>query len=436
LLTGCFSNDKRKGLEEKPIRIGIYGYDQAEEVFMQRYMDFITLTRNDLKFELIYMGGNWGQIDELNDLEHTDAIENVMHTVKSANPPDVIVANRRVFSELMKQNQLKPLSLYIKRDRFDVERISEKVEASLKQLGDGQLYGLSPAYSVKLMFYNKQIYDKAGVPYPTDSMPWEQLFALVKRVVSVQQEIHLYGLSFGRESFLKNISILTDSMNLRLYDGTQTQMTVYSNNWTHLLDQLKELYSVQALDLYENNTRLAENPNGLGNFINGRVATTFGDIRFLQQLSGMDSHIGFEWGVATIPSGDHGRHTGAAVSLFDIMAINANATNIEGAWEFIKIMNGEQWAKLRSKSLAGQLTSYRLDSMPDAVLEPYLPLIEADTVMPSYSLTDIIIGNPQLRNVHMKAEEIFMNIIIGETNTRAGLKELQQTGNVMMQHTE
>lgn len=70
----------------------------------------------------------------------------------------------------------------------------------VRALGQGHLFALAPTFSASVLYYNKGIFDKAGVAYPTDGMTWDELFALAGKVTktSKQAEGRIYGFSMSR----------------------------------------------------------------------------------------------------------------------------------------------------------------------------------------------------------------------------------------------
>lgn len=50
-------------------------------------------------------------------------------------------------------------------------------ESSYNQLNiDGKQYGLPATIDARVLFYNKDLFDKAGIDYPTDSWTWEDMY--------------------------------------------------------------------------------------------------------------------------------------------------------------------------------------------------------------------------------------------------------------------
>ncbi|MBE1445341.1 ABC transporter substrate-binding protein [Paenibacillus sp. OAS669] len=72
------------------------------------------------------------------------------------------------------------ISELAKKHNVDLSRFEPTFLDATKQLGG--LYGLPVNGGGLVLYYNKDIFDKFGVPYPVDGMTWDDLLALSKKV--------------------------------------------------------------------------------------------------------------------------------------------------------------------------------------------------------------------------------------------------------------
>jgi len=54
---------------------------------------------------------------------------------------------------------------------------------------NGKIYGIPKDFNTLALFYNKEIFDIAGVPYPTDDWTWDDLLAAAKAIQAKADEI-------------------------------------------------------------------------------------------------------------------------------------------------------------------------------------------------------------------------------------------------------
>jgi multiple sugar transport system substrate-binding protein len=81
----------------------------------------------------------------------------------------------------------------IKKHNVDLNRFEPSTIEAIKQLSDGKMYSL-PVYGNNLiLYYNKAIFDKFGVPYPKDGMTWTQTMDLAKRLTREDGGVQYLG---------------------------------------------------------------------------------------------------------------------------------------------------------------------------------------------------------------------------------------------------
>jgi multiple sugar transport system substrate-binding protein len=63
-----------------------------------------------------------------------------------------------------------------------------------RQIADGGIYGLPFSTSALALFYNKDLFDKFGVPYPKDGMTWEDAYELTKKMSRTVDGVRYSGM--------------------------------------------------------------------------------------------------------------------------------------------------------------------------------------------------------------------------------------------------
>lgn len=71
------------------------------------------------------------------------------------------------------------------------------------------------------------------------------------------------------------------------------------------------------------------------------------------------------WGIVTVPVDPQNPDQGNAISAPQIFAINAKSSNIQAAWEFVKYINGDEFARVTSKGTASGGIPSRLKYLSD-----------------------------------------------------------------------
>lgn len=95
-------------------------------------------------------------------------------------PPDVFAMDAPLYPDYQSRGVLLNLQPYIDQDKYD---LSGYYETSLicYQTPDGY-YGLPRDIQPSVMYYNKDMFDEAGVPYPDETWTWETLIENGKKL--------------------------------------------------------------------------------------------------------------------------------------------------------------------------------------------------------------------------------------------------------------
>ncbi len=100
--------------------------------------------------------------------------EKILTEIAGGNPPDVMFVNAEQFINYAAKGILLPLNSYVGRDMFPVERFYKRIIDKFTL--NGELYVLPRDIApVCVVYYNKQLFDDAGLRYPTDDWTWNDM---------------------------------------------------------------------------------------------------------------------------------------------------------------------------------------------------------------------------------------------------------------------
>lgn len=257
----------------------------------------------------------------------------VMLSAGDADPDVIFVKNAEMQASMKSKNQILNLDEYIKKDGIDFEIYNGAAE-ELKI--DGSNYTMPFRKDWYVLYYNKDLFDKAGVPYPSDDMTWSEYEKLARKMTSGEGNSKVYG------SHLHTWMGLV--ANWALQDGKNTLM---SEDYTFL-----KPYYEQALSM--------QNDGIIQSYANLKTGSIHYTSVFEQQQCAMlpmgtwfigtliaDKEAGnfdFNWGVTRIPHPE-GVEAGSTVGSVTPIAINAKTDNADLAWEYVKFVSGEKGAE-------------------------------------------------------------------------------------------
>ncbi len=110
--------------------------------------------------------------------------------------PDVFWMHSNTAQMYMENDILLKLNDYIDKDKtIDMSKYYEGVK-DLYTRSDGNIYALPKDHDTIALLYNKAIFDKYGVKYPTDKWTWEDMYAAAKKI-SEDSKGEVYGMAMN-----------------------------------------------------------------------------------------------------------------------------------------------------------------------------------------------------------------------------------------------
>lgn len=252
-----------------------------------------------------------------------DTMEQKLLTAIASNEvPDIVLWDRFNTSVYAPKGALMPLDEYVERDGVDLGQFYEPAVEEL-QSGDA-LYGIPLTVDTRVIFYNKDLLEEAGVD-PASITDWDSLEeAAVKLTKWDGSTMVQAGFSLKDAGLFNNW--IAQAGGQMIDDSTNPPVTAFNSDaglevldyWDKLLNEDK-VYQLGFED-------------GLGGdgFKAGKVALTFNGPWVLEQYK----EAGLNFGVIGQPEGPSGQKH-AMMGGFGL-AIPNGAKHPEEAWEFIK----------------------------------------------------------------------------------------------------
>lgn len=120
--------------------------------------------------------------------------------------------------------------------RFDQGAL-DSVKAATKS---GLLYGLPNWVQIYVTYYNKDIFDRFGVPYPKDGMTWDEIIELAKKVTREDGGTQYLGLD---PDYLTR---MLTPLSLGIVDGRTDTTDVNSEPYKLVYETGKKIYDIRG----------------------------------------------------------------------------------------------------------------------------------------------------------------------------------------------
>jgi multiple sugar transport system substrate-binding protein len=246
-------------------------------------------------------------------------------------PADVILLNYRRYGAFAAKGVLEPLGPYLERSR--VIREAEFYPQTLTPFRwQGTLMCIPQNLSSLVVYYNRDLFDRAGVPRPTEDWTWDD-FLHAARVLTRDTQgtgrIDQYGL--GTEVSIFRLAPFVWQNGGELVDDSRapTRLTLDAPLTREALQWFVELQTNHRVvpDMVEEKAESSER-----RFLNGRLGM------FLNSRRGVPTYrtiTAFDWDVAPLPR----RRQRAGILHADAYCVPKASRAKAAAWAFVEYAN-------------------------------------------------------------------------------------------------
>ena len=325
--------------EMGPITLTMTAWDVGTTPYWQAVVDAYEAQNPNVHVELI----------DISSAEYQDKV-NIM--LSGGDETDIItVKDIPGYSAMLTRNQIVPLNSYVEKDQLDLSVYSGAAE---ELTYEGSIYALPFRSDIWILYYNKDLFDQAGVDYPTNDMTWKQFDQIARQMTSGSGADKVYGAHFHTWRSCVELATVQDGKN-----------TVIATDYSFMKPMYDMVVAMQDDGIIMDYGELkAGSVHYSGVFKNEQVAMLPMGSWFIGSLiAAKDAgEIDFNWDVVKYPHPE-GVAPGTTAGTLTSLAINTNSKNKDAAWDFIKFYSGPEGAKVLAKT--GNLPAMRTSEVLD-----------------------------------------------------------------------
>lgn len=350
---------------------------------------------------------------EIIDIPSTDYTRKLQILLNGSGDVDAFwIKDGDTTNVLNDRGQLADLSAYIYRDTIDMAAYHGLAERFIM---DNKTTALPASTGYYILYYNKTIFDNAGLPYPSNNMTWDEWENLAKQVTSGTGNNKIYG------AYLHTWNACVQNWGIQ--DAKHTIMDTDYSFFKPAYEMVLRMQDEGTLWDY-GSLRSGEihysNAFFCGNVAMMPMGTWFYTV-IIDRIKRNETNIA--WGIATLPH-PAGLEAGWTVGSVTPIAINQASAYKDEAWEFIKFITSDEGAKIYASY--GQIPS-RADSSSFAA-------IAVMDGMPSGSLEALAVKNialdrplaDQVEEVNQMLDQEHRSIMLGAVSIEQGLANMSK----------
>lgn len=243
------------------------------------------------------------------------------------------------YNNHIKANLLANLTPYIQKDSVDLGQyggITDQITVN------NNLYALPFRSDFWVIFYNKGLFDKAGVAYPTNDMTFAEYDALARKLTSGTGANKVYGSHYH-----------TWRSAIQLFGILDGKHTVVDGQYDFLKPYYEMVLAEQKDGICQSYGSLkTSSTHYSGVFYNNQVAMMNMGTWFISTLINKiqtGESDAKEWGIVKYPHADDVA-PGATLQTITSVGVSSHSKQQDAAWDFVKFIAGPECAQVIAKT--------------------------------------------------------------------------------------
>ena len=300
-------------------------WDKDATVYYQPLIDGYTAAHPNVTIEMVDLGSTDYQTVLGTQLSGSDASFDVV-TIKDV-PGLVTLANKGV---------LEPLDELIAKDGIDLSvysGITDQIKVN------DTLYELPFRRDIWVLYYNKDVFDKAGVEYPTNDMTWEEYDEIARKLTDTTPGAEVYGAHYHTwRSTIQLLGVLDGKHSIidGSYDFTKPY---YDMVLAQQADGVCMDYATLKTQGLHYSAAFYQGNIGMMNMGSWFIPT------LIEKVKDGEAAAAANWGIVKYPHAE-GVEPGSTLATITALAIPTSAPNKDAAWDFVKFVSGSEGADI------------------------------------------------------------------------------------------
>lgn len=375
----------------------------------------VTILPRQLQFHRFFMERH-PTIEVVTEATPGDYLQKYTVQAAGGTLPDVMWTGFSWAQFFIKSGMFYPLDNYIEREpAFDLHDFTPPSLGYYQR--DNQLYALAYDCGPVMLFYNKQLFDKAHVPYPNSSWTVDDFLAAAGELTRGQGGSRVYG--FSQVPDISNETApaagFLRPFGEQFLDGAETECLLDRAGAIDALRKWTSALRPAAPSLADSQALKA------GPFLLGRAAMSYEGYWMAPVLYDQGK---FPWAVADWPRGPERRSTVAIGSAY---AITADSAQKDAAWIYLQEYTSTAGLTFIYSS-TGRGGPSRWSAWPAYVQSDYAPegaeLIQA--AMRTYASSEGVLHQPTSHRVFDAARPVWDELRNGSRDVQSACDEVQR----------
>ncbi|WP_137129028.1 sugar ABC transporter substrate-binding protein [Rhizobium sp. FY34] len=377
-------------------------WDWDKVAFYKPLIEAYTAKHPNVKFEHIDLGSQ----------DYTQMISTQL-TGGSTDIDIVTIKDVPGYANLVRAGNIAPLNEFMTSQKIEAAPYGGLIEAMTV---DGKVYALPFRSDFWVVYYNKDIFDKAGVKYPSNDMTWKQFDEIAEKLKGGFGANKTYGALL--HTWRSTVQLPG------IQDGKQTLVDGEYGFLKPWYERALALQKSGAIPSYA--SLKTSNTHYSALFFNGTIGmlpmgTWFIGTQIAKVKSGESKSV--NWGIVRFPHPE-GVAAGTTAAQISGLSVNTNSKHKDAALDFIKFASGPEGAAIVAAT--GTIPAIRSEDVAQKIAA--LPGYPADdnskaALKAGKSYLEMAV-NPNAAKIEVVLNRVHDAIMTDNIAVDAGLKDM------------
>ncbi len=264
--------------------------------------------------------------------------------IAAGTPPDLFPIGDVTFPKYLKEKTILNLQPLIAAEKFDLSAYFPRI-LQTSQAPNGDLYALGPDFGAQLLYYNKTLFDQAGVDVPTEEWTWDNVKEAAQKITKGEGANKIYGTMPHSPWFAQFPLIWQNGGEIFNEDGTKCLM-----DSAEAIEALSYIYEFVKQGQAPTPQQLSGMGMESGQLFAAKRAAMFPGGHW--EFNAFKEATDFEWDVTVVPKRKN------AVSFLHqaFWSASSKTKEPEVCWDWIKFTCGPEQSEKFCLALGGMST--------------------------------------------------------------------------------
>jgi len=239
---------------------------------------------------------------------------------------DLLFEANLLFDDVIAAKLADNMEPMLKKHQIDLNRIEQVALDSFKiASGSQHLSGVPFTRHFNALYYNKDLFDRFGVPYPKDGMTWEETIELTRKMTRTEGGVVYRGLD-------PDLPFRTASAIGQPIIDEKHVSTVTGEKWKQIFQMYNTIYEIPGYK------EKFVNPNNFGEFTKGNLGMLAG-LNILPAISKVADKL--NWDMVAYPSLKEAPNTGHEFDGHGIV-VTSISDKKDAAYKVVEVLLSEE----------------------------------------------------------------------------------------------